>query len=150
MLNIQYELVNNSGFPPKTEVLYGFSPTQYGKMLVAKTPKGICALQFVVNSEDCHIKRLHNTWKGSYIRRDDGAFGDVEDIFNDKTALSLHVVGTAFQINVWQAILTVPKGEVITYKELAERIGCANSCRAVGNALKINTLPDSVPSGSEI
>lgn len=145
MLNIQYELVNNSGFPPKTEVLYSVLAAQYGKMLAARTPKGICALQFIVNSEDCHIKSLHNVWKGSSINRDDKAFSDVKDVFNGNTAINLHVVGTAFQIKVWQAILAVPKGEVITYKELSEKIGCTNSCRAVGNALGKNPIHYLVP-----
>lgn len=145
MLNIQYELVSVSGIPLKTEVLYGILAAQYGKMIVARTSKGICALQFIVNSEDYHIEKLHNFWKGSSISRDDTAFSNVEAVFNGNPALSLHVVGTIFQIKVWQAILAVPKGEVTTYKELAGRIGCASSCRAVGNALGKNPIQYLIP-----
>jgi len=54
------------------------------------------------------------------------------------------LVGTPFQVRVWEATRQIPHGEVISYGELGKRIGCA-SPRAVGQALKANPLPIIVP-----
>lgn len=51
---------------------------------------------------------------------------------------------TAFQRRVYLALLDVPRGETITYKQLGERIGC-QSAQAVGQALKRNPFAPDVP-----
>ena len=51
---------------------------------------------------------------------------------------------TPFQKRVYAALLRVPRGRVITYKQLAERLGC-RSCRAVGQALKRNPYAPKTP-----
>ncbi len=53
--------------------------------------------------------------------------------------------GTQFQQKVWQEIAKIPKGEVITYKELAIKIGMPKAVRAVGNAVGANPLPITIP-----
>ncbi|MGC8670087.1 MAG: methylated-DNA--[protein]-cysteine S-methyltransferase [Candidatus Micrarchaeia archaeon] len=52
---------------------------------------------------------------------------------------------TAFQQKVLMALLTVPKGKTITYKELAKKVNSPNSYRAVGTSLKKNPLPIIIP-----
>ncbi|MGQ9745027.1 MAG: methylated-DNA--[protein]-cysteine S-methyltransferase [Dissulfurimicrobium sp.] len=52
--------------------------------------------------------------------------------------------GTLFQIRVWATLMSIPYGTVITYSELAQRLGC-ESPRAVGQALKANPLPLIIP-----
>lgn len=61
-----------------------------------------------------------------------------------KTALDLSS-GTRFQKAVWKKLLEVPYGEVVTYKELARRVGSPRAARAVGNAMGKNPLPIVVP-----
>jgi len=56
----------------------------------------------------------------------------------------LNFMPTPFQKRVYAALLRVPRGRVITYKQLAERLGC-RSCRAVGQALKRNPYAPEVP-----
>ncbi|MCG2661481.1 MAG: MGMT family protein [Kiritimatiellae bacterium] len=51
---------------------------------------------------------------------------------------------TPFQKRVYTALKQVPRGRVITYKQLAECLGC-RSCRAVGQALKRNPYAPQVP-----
>lgn len=51
---------------------------------------------------------------------------------------------TEFQRRVYLALLQVPKGETISYKELGERIGC-RSAQAVGQALRRNPFAPDVP-----
>jgi AraC family transcriptional regulator of adaptative response/methylated-DNA-[protein]-cysteine methyltransferase len=144
-MRIYYEIVNSGHNPSIMEIVYGIVDTRYGKVLAAKTSKGICALWFLSQAEAYHIGELHNFWKGSSIKRDDEAFSGIDEIFDGKPGLNLHVAGTEFQIRVWQALLTVQRGEVVTYKEIAERIGCPNSCRAVGNALGRNPVCYLIP-----
>ena len=53
--------------------------------------------------------------------------------------------GTNFQEKVYLELVKVPYGEVITYKELARRIGNIKAVRAIGNALNKNQLPILIP-----
>ena len=53
--------------------------------------------------------------------------------------------GTQFQVKVWKAILTIPKGEVRTYKEIAIHIGHPRAYRAVATACRKNPLPPQIP-----
>ena len=53
--------------------------------------------------------------------------------------------GTSFQKKVWSELLKIKKGEVVTYKELANRIGLPNAVRAVGTAVGRNKLLVSIP-----
>ena len=53
--------------------------------------------------------------------------------------------GTLFQKKVWKALLGIPKGKTITYKELARRIGKPNAVRAVANAVGVNPLIVEIP-----
>ena len=52
---------------------------------------------------------------------------------------------TEFQKRVYEYLRTIPKGKVVTYGELAEKIGYPKACRAVGNALHLNPKPDVYP-----
>ena len=52
---------------------------------------------------------------------------------------------TSFQLQVFEEIKKIPRGQVITYKELAKRIGRPNAYRAVANANARNPLPIIIP-----
>ena len=53
--------------------------------------------------------------------------------------------GTPFQKKVWRAISAIPKGETVTYKELAKKIGRPKAVRAVGNAVGANPCAPFIP-----
>lgn len=53
--------------------------------------------------------------------------------------------GTTFQKKVWSALLKIPKGKTITYKELAKKIGKPKAIRAVANAVGVNPLTVIIP-----
>ena len=57
--------------------------------------------------------------------------------------LPLDMAGTAFQQRVWNELRRIPAGTVLTYGELAQRLG--SGARAVGNACRANPLPVIVP-----
>lgn len=53
--------------------------------------------------------------------------------------------GTPFQKKVWRELLNIPKGKIITYKELAKKIGKPKAVRAVANAVGANPLTIIIP-----
>lgn len=57
----------------------------------------------------------------------------------------VRLVGTDFQLLVWEALREIPFGETVTYGDLAGRIGCAGSARAVGAANGRNPVSIIVP-----
>ncbi len=59
--------------------------------------------------------------------------------------LPLDPRGTAFQRAVWEELARVPYGQVVTYGELARRVGSPRACRAVGQANHRNPLPIFLP-----
>ena len=57
----------------------------------------------------------------------------------------LKLIGTDFRKKCWEALRTIPYGETISYKELAEKIGNPKACRAVGGANHHNPIVVIVP-----
>lgn len=84
--------------------------------------------------------------------RDDEPFGTVNDQLDEYFAgertefdLALHPSGTPFQLKVWDALRTIPYGEVRSYGEIAEQIGKPGAARAVGLANGRNPISIIVP-----
>ncbi|MBI3993355.1 MAG: bifunctional helix-turn-helix domain-containing protein/methylated-DNA--[protein]-cysteine S-methyltransferase [Candidatus Lambdaproteobacteria bacterium] len=129
---------------------HGFQPSPFGRCLLAFTARGICGLSFVeAGGEAAALAELRATWPGATLAPDDGgarrlarrAFGP------DPHSAPLKIVlrGTAFQIKVWEALLALPPGEVVSYGDLARRIGAHQAARAVGNALHHNPVAFLIP-----
>ena len=57
----------------------------------------------------------------------------------------LHMEGTEFQMNAWQALLKIPYGETRSYQEQAEAVGSPKAFRAVGGANHANRISIIVP-----
>ena len=55
------------------------------------------------------------------------------------------LLGTPFQIKVWNYLMKIPKGKVLTYKEVAKAIGKPKAFRAVANAIGKNPYPPKIP-----
>ena len=63
----------------------------------------------------------------------------------DTFTVALTPRGTEFQLAAWQALTTIPYGEVVSYGEQARRLGDAKKSRAVGAANGRNPIPIIVP-----
>jgi AraC family transcriptional regulator of adaptative response/methylated-DNA-[protein]-cysteine methyltransferase len=57
----------------------------------------------------------------------------------------LLVKGTNFQVKIWEALLRVPAGTVVTYGDIAHLVGDANASRAVGSAVGKNPVAYLIP-----
>lgn len=59
--------------------------------------------------------------------------------------IKLHLKATEFQLNVWQALLTIPTGELTTYGSVADKIDKPKASRAVGTAIGSNPIAFLIP-----
>ncbi|MFL2713688.1 MAG: methylated-DNA--[protein]-cysteine S-methyltransferase [Gammaproteobacteria bacterium] len=71
------------------------------------------------------------------------------DLFFSNTGLQslppMDLQGTDFQLSVWNALRSIPRGSTSSYKAIAEKIGSPNASRAVGTACKLNPIPLFIP-----
>ena len=72
----------------------------------------------------------------------------INDFFSLKGPKSMPLIdlqGTDFQLLVWDALCSIPRGSTSTYLAIAKKIGSPNASRAVGTACKLNPIPLFVP-----
>ena len=111
------------------KIYYGVHDTPFGKSLIATTARGVCNLHFLDLADE------------------DIIFNSIFDSTDSKQqkSLTLLVKGTNFQIQVWRALLNIPKGGLVTYQTVAEMIGRPTASRAVGNAVGKNPISYLIP-----
>jgi AraC family transcriptional regulator of adaptative response/methylated-DNA-[protein]-cysteine methyltransferase len=130
-------------------VRYGFHPTPFGECLVAVTDRGICNLSFIEEGgQERAARELKKYWRHAEVREDPFVTGRyVKQIFGaaPEGGLNVFLKGTNFQIKVWQALLTIPRGRVTSYSVIAEEIGRPRAVRAVANAVGRNPLAYLIP-----
>lgn len=133
-------------------IQYGFHDTVLGTMFVAITPRGVCRMEFLAGgSEDGVLAGLRRDWPKAELTRNDRATGYAIDALfgepaDDRRGLvPLHVVGTEFQVAVWQALLRIPPGTLASYSQIACELGSPKSSRAVGNAIGANPVAVLIP-----
>jgi AraC family transcriptional regulator of adaptative response/methylated-DNA-[protein]-cysteine methyltransferase len=134
---------------------YTMVESDYGRVLVAATQKGIAAV-FLGDSDRSLERDLKHDFPSAEIERNDATLaprvkGVLARLYGRKpTALDapdvpLDIVGTAFQWKVWKALTEIPPGETRTYGEIAKRIGAPGSARAVGRACATNQAAGVIP-----
>jgi AraC family transcriptional regulator of adaptative response/methylated-DNA-[protein]-cysteine methyltransferase len=131
-------------------IRYGLHSTPFGKCLIALTERGICHLSFVQTSEGDAIDSLVENWQQAEMIEDHKATAPlIEPIFDlsrrDNANLQVHLHGTNFQIKVWEALLRIPTGMVMTYEGIAASIGNPGALRAVGTAVGHNPIAVLIP-----
>jgi AraC family transcriptional regulator, regulatory protein of adaptative response / methylated-DNA-[protein]-cysteine methyltransferase len=130
---------------------YGFADTPFGRALLATTPRGLCHLAFVEPGEDQKAtNELRDSWRNADFVRDDARARELaRHIWSPPepaaAPVKLNVVGTNFQLKVWQALLDLGAHRRTTYAALADAIGQGGSARAVGNAVGANPVGWLIP-----
>ena len=72
----------------------------------------------------------------------------IDNFFSDRGLQSIPTMdlqGTEFQLLVWNALCSIPRGSTASYRSIAEQIGSPNASRAVGTACRINPIPLFIP-----
>lgn len=134
------------------EIVYGFHDTPFGECLLALSPRGICSLVFLQdNDRHAALADLKQRWSNAHLSQDQAKtalmIAPIFSFFKGSSAgqINLHVLGTGFQLKVWEALLRVPSGSVVSYEDIAVQIGLPGAARAVGNAIGRNPLPVIIP-----
>jgi len=127
---------------------YGFHQSPFGLALIGITDKGICSLQFIDNDKRNEaIDNLRNEWSKAELIEDTKRTKEYfNKIFkNRRGRINIFVKGTNFQIQVWKALLNIPEGKLVTYKDIAEIVGIPGASRAVGSAVGSNPVSFLIP-----
>jgi len=132
-------------------VRYTTAPSPLGRMLIAATDKGICAISF--GDSDQQLQRgLMREFPFAMRRRDDAALSQWRDSLTSliqghetNPALPLDIRATAFQRQVWEALQQIPRGETRSYSALAKEIGMPRATRAVARACATNPVAIAIP-----
>jgi AraC family transcriptional regulator, regulatory protein of adaptative response / methylated-DNA-[protein]-cysteine methyltransferase len=133
-------------------IRYGYQPSPFGMALVMTTERGICGLAFANEADaDATLKDMTRRWpKAVYVRDDAAVSGEASLVFDPSRwsadqPLRIVLIGTDFQIRVWQSLLDVPMGAATTYGAIARKIGAPKASRAVGAAVGANPISFVVP-----
>ena len=129
-------------------VIHGIFDTPFGKSLVGVCEEGICHASFFGADEKAAAGEFGRVWTNAKNRRDDAAvaetFGKIL-VPDDKNPPPVFLLGTPFQLAVWEKLLEVEEGETLSYSELAESVGRPKAVRAVANAVGDNPVGYLVP-----
>ncbi|MDD2387859.1 MAG: methylated-DNA--[protein]-cysteine S-methyltransferase [Bacteroidales bacterium] len=131
------------------DINYSFTKSLFGLLLVASTHKGICYLGFSDNKQIAFSDLQKRFSKAKFIQQADNIQQNALQIFTtDRSKINkikLHLKGSYFQLSVWKALLQIPMGSLLSYKDIAEIIQKPKSARAVGTAIGSNPISFIIP-----
>jgi len=138
-------------------IYYGFHQSPFGECLIASTEKGICKLAFFNNNEEKNLllAELKQEWPAAEFIVDKKQTETIsQQIFPDKNIaqgkinkqpLAVLLKGSAFQLQVWEALLRIPFGEIRAYADVATLAGKPQATRAVSSAIAKNPVGWLIP-----
>lgn len=133
-------------------IRYGFHPSPFGRALVMITDRGLAGLAFAdePGGEDA-FEDMSSRWPNAhYVEDSEATAAYAERIFDPtrwdpKAPLRIVLIGSDFQVRVWEALLRIPMGCAVTYSSIAETLGQPTASRAVGAAVGRNPISFVVP-----
>lgn len=133
-------------------ISYGLHPSPFGECLIAVTDKGICHFSFIPdNDPDAAVSGLIAEWCNARIVRDQSVTdGLVDKVFNlpqdrSRSRLNLYIRGTNFQLKVWEALMRIPPGCMVSYEDVAYIAGRPDAVRAAASAVARNPVSYIIP-----
>jgi AraC family transcriptional regulator of adaptative response/methylated-DNA-[protein]-cysteine methyltransferase len=131
---------------------YGFHPSPFGDALVIATARGLAGLAFADPDEKAGaLDDMQRRWPGAQFREDpERTTGLAQRIFDPELwkpdrPLRVVMIGTDFEVRVWETLLKIPMGRLTTYSDIAAKIDAPKAARAVGAAVGKNPLAFVVP-----
>jgi AraC family transcriptional regulator of adaptative response/methylated-DNA-[protein]-cysteine methyltransferase len=128
------------------KIRYTIADSPLGKLMVAATERGICAVSFGDDEESLR-RELSDEFFAAEIEAGDADLKDavraiVKSLDGEKTILTLplDLHATAFQMRVWSELRKIPYGETRSYAQVAKAVGNPNAVRAVARACATNPV----------
>lgn len=133
------------------EIRYTIVDASLGRLLVAATDKGVCAVS--LGDEDTTLEtELRAEFGRARLTRDDAGLAAWAAMVANRSgggdpgvAIPTDLRGTVFQLRVWRALQEIPPGETRTYAEVARAVGHPAAVRAVAGACAGNRVALVVP-----
>ena len=129
-------------------LIYGIHGSPFGKCLVGVCEEAICHMSFFRTDPETHLEEFRKVWQNPKNRRDDKKTAEVlrNLLFSPgRRPPEILLLGTRFQLKVWEKLMEVREGETLSYSELAESAGMPTAVRAVSNAVAGNPVAYLVP-----
>jgi AraC family transcriptional regulator of adaptative response/methylated-DNA-[protein]-cysteine methyltransferase len=137
------------------EMGYGFHPSPFGEALLIVTERGVAGLAFVdedkAQTREDVLTEMKGRWpKARFVAAPEGTATFARQIFDPGAwtrdrPVRLVMIGTDFEVRVWEALLKVPMGRAVSYHDIARHLGQPTASRAVGSAVGRNPISFVVP-----
>jgi len=137
------------------EMTYGFHASPFGQALLIATERGLSGLAFVdedkgQSREDALADMMQRWPKAHYVEDTARTAPHARLIFSPlewkkDRPVRLVMIGTDFDVRVWESLLKIPVGRAVSYTDIARHIGAPAASRAVGSAVGRNPLSFVVP-----
>jgi len=131
---------------------YGFHPSPFGSALVMASERGLAGLAFAdAGAEQAALADMQRRWPNArYVEDVARTAALARRVFDPKqwradTPLRVVLIGTDWEVRVWEALLKVPIGRLTTYSDIAAKVCTPRAARAVGAAVGKNPLAFVVP-----
>jgi AraC family transcriptional regulator of adaptative response/methylated-DNA-[protein]-cysteine methyltransferase len=131
---------------------YGFHPSPFGDALVIATKRGLAGLAFADPDEKAGaLDDMRRRWPRAQFREDAGRTAPLArrifdpQLWQRDRPLRIVMIGTDFEVRVWETLLKVPMGRATTYSDIAAKICTPKAARAVGAAVGKNPIAFVVP-----
>jgi AraC family transcriptional regulator of adaptative response/methylated-DNA-[protein]-cysteine methyltransferase len=135
-----------------TTISYGFHPSAFGTALVMATERGLCGLAFSDHGgERPALEDMRRRWPKATIVEDSARTAPLcarifdKNLWRADRPLRVVLIGTDFEVRVWETLLKIPMGRATTYSDIANNIGRPKAPRAVGAAVGKNPISFVVP-----
>jgi O-6-methylguanine DNA methyltransferase len=154
-LFVTHEAMSPGEWKAKGEGLtmrYGFHPSPFGNALIMVTDRGLAGLGFAdPGAEREALADMTRRWPAATYVADQAATAPYASRVFDpaqwscEQPLRVVLIGSDFQLRVWEQLLQIPLGKAVTYSDIAARIGQPTASRAVGAAVGRNPISFVVP-----
>ena len=137
------------------EMAYGFHASPFGESLLIATDRGLAGLAFVDDDKGQTQREaladMTQRWpKARFVPASDKTAVFARQIFklsapSPEQPIRLVMIGTDFEVRVWETLLKIPMGRAVSYNDIARHLGQPTASRAVGSAVGRNPISFVVP-----
>jgi AraC family transcriptional regulator of adaptative response/methylated-DNA-[protein]-cysteine methyltransferase len=131
---------------------YGFHPSPFGTAIVIASDRGLAGLAFAdPGGEQASLADMQRRWpRATYLEDHAGTAQLAQRIFDTRLwradqPLRVVLIGTDFEVRVWETLLKIPMGRAVSYSDIATKISRPKASRAVGAAVGKNPVSFVVP-----
>jgi AraC family transcriptional regulator of adaptative response/methylated-DNA-[protein]-cysteine methyltransferase len=136
------------------QMIYGFHASPFGEALLIATERGLAGLAFVDEDKgqtraDALADMMQRWPRAHYVEAPARTAPHARQVFGSDSSkdrpVRLVMIGTDFDVRVWEALLKIPMGRAVSYTDIARHIGAPSASRAVGSAVGRNPISFVVP-----